>query len=138
MRACQVENDPIAGAMDIRSERRMTRQNATWPETTPSAMIVPRSNIAWAAPMRNAAKAHSTTSDDSRTRNPLLLVTSRPFERPSGKRRMCCRRAKIGESFHIVETLPRSVLDLLAPDSTPEAVRTKVIQRAEADTPIAV
>jgi hypothetical protein len=119
MRACQVENDPIAGAMDIRSERRMTRQNATWPETTPSAMIVPRSNIAWAASMRNVTTVRAAV------------------ERPSGKRRMCCRRAKIGESFHIVETLPR-VLDLLAPDSTPEAVRTKVIQRAEADTPIAV
>jgi hypothetical protein len=37
-----------------------------------------------------------------------------------------------GESFHIVETLPRSVLYLLAPESTPEAVRTEVIQRAEA------
>jgi hypothetical protein len=45
---------------------------------------------------------------------------------------------KIDESFHIVETLPHSVLYLLSPESTPDAVRTEVIQRTEADTPIAV
>jgi aryl-alcohol dehydrogenase-like predicted oxidoreductase len=36
------------------------------------------------------------------------------------------------ESVHIVHTLPRSVLYLLAPESTPEAIRAEVIQRAEA------
>ena len=36
------------------------------------------------------------------------------------------------KSFHIVETLPRSVLYLLAAPSTPEPARAEVLERAEA------
>jgi N6-adenosine-specific RNA methylase IME4 len=46
-------------------------------------------------------------------------------------------RFGVGESFHIVETLPRSVLYLLAAPGTPEPARAEVIERTEAGESLA-
>jgi hypothetical protein len=68
--------------------------------------------------------------------SPLFPVMSGPSNRsPNDQDGRAAGEQKIDDSL---QTLPRSVHYLLAPDGTPDAVRTEAIRRAEADTPIAV